>query len=143
MKLRKIAALASLPLLTLGFSSASSANDYSVQSASNLNDATAACYIDTPAWDVPSENRCFTSNFAVSGSSVAIFSVLGVNQTSGQFTVQYLDGTCDSIINTVQEGKVCQRSINSGQKLKQRVRVTDNYSGQSVVLHASASYLIL
>lgn len=144
MKLSLLTRIASVTALTLGFSVSAIANNYSVQSASNLGDATGACYLDTTGWDTPSANRCFGSNFSVGGgSTTVVFSVLGINQSSGQFGVQYLDGTCDTVMNTVQEGKVCLRTINPGQKLKQRVRVTDNYTGESVILHTSANYMIL
>lgn len=143
MKLNLLTRIASVSALTLGLSVSAMANNYSIQSSSNLNDATAACYIDTPAWDEATANRCGTSTYAISGDSTAVFSVIGINQSSGQFSVQYLDNTCDSVMNTSQEGKVCLRAIGPGEKIKQRVKVTDNYSGQSVTLYATATYMIV
>ncbi|MBD3667923.1 MAG: hypothetical protein HUJ16_08190 [Kangiella sp.] len=143
MKLNLLTRIASVSALTLGLSVSAMANTYSVQSSSNLGDAAAACYIDTPAWDEATANRCGTSTLAISGDSTAVFSVIGINQSSGQFSIQYLDNTCDSIMNTSQEGKVCLRAISPGEKLKQRVQVTDNNTGQSVVLYALANYRVL
>ncbi|HEY9031261.1 MAG TPA: hypothetical protein VIM93_07860 [Kangiella sp.] len=142
MKLNVLTRIASASALTLGLSVSAMANTYSVQSSSNLGDAAAACYIDTTGWDEARADRCFGSTFTINGDSTAVFSVIGVNQSSSQFNVEYLDNTCDSIMNTTQEGKVCLRAIGPGQKLTQRVRVTDNYTGQSVVLDAVANYRV-
>lgn len=138
-KMKKSLFIALGTIFALG-SLASHANNYSQQSSNNLDNAEAGCYVDTPAWDTPTAGRCGASGTAP--SSTVAFVVLGVNQdlSQSQFTVEYLDNTCDSVNYYSQEGWVCQRTINPLQILTQRVKVTDNYTGQSKTMTARARY---
>ncbi len=104
----------------------------------DLSSAQAGCYIDTPAFDVLRPNSCFTVGRT---RTTALFGVLGLDQSGGRYTVQYLDGTCTSIFYTTQEGWVCSRPISVWQTITQRVRVIDNQTGfVSPILSATATY---
>jgi hypothetical protein len=104
----------------------------------SLSTAAAGCYVDTPAWDVATPNWCETISSAT--RTTAVFSVLGLDQSSGHYIVQYLDNTCASIFYTVNEGLVCTRSIRPYQYVTQRVQVTDTVTGQSRIMSATARY---
>ncbi|WP_251359312.1 hypothetical protein [Kangiella sp. TOML190] len=124
---------------SLVLASASATELQSSQSSNNLSAATGACYIDTPRFDRLRPNKCYGIT-SPGGQSIATFGVLGLDQSSGQFTVQYLGGTCDTILYTTQEGLVCNRVIYAGQNLTQRAKVTDNTTGQSKTVTATAIY---
>jgi hypothetical protein len=104
----------------------------------DLSTAAAGCYVDTPAWDVATPNWCESTSGA--SKTTVVFSVLGIDQSSGRYTIQYLDNTCASIHYTVSEGLVCSRPIRHFQYVTQRVQVTDTTTGQSRIMSATASY---
>lgn len=104
----------------------------------DLSTAAAGCYVDTPAWDVATPSWCETVSSA--SKTTAVFSVLGIDQSSGRYSVQYLDNTCTSIFYTVNEGLVCTRPIRPHQYVTQRVQVTDTVTGQSRIMSATAYY---
>jgi hypothetical protein len=104
----------------------------------DLSSAAAGCYVDTPAWDVATADSC--EAFSSASSTTAVFSVLGLDQSSGRYTIQYLDNTCASIFYTTNEGLVCTRPIGSYQSISQRVQVTDTVTGQSRIMSATAYY---
>ncbi|NMO19659.1 hypothetical protein HPC49_19795 [Pyxidicoccus fallax] len=73
-------------------------------------------------------------------SGRAVFVVMGLDQTGGRYTVQWLDGTCNYIGYSVQEGSYCTRNIYWG-VTQQRVQVIDNWTGAvSPILTAYAEY---
>ena len=129
-KFRTLIALIALPFA----STAMAQEPIQIQS---LGSATAACYVDTPAYDITTPNYC--SSDITTATTTTVFSVLGIDQNSGQYTITYLDGTCDSISEFVQVGLACFRTIRRNQSLTQRVRVTDNYNSSSVILSATAT----
>lgn len=104
----------------------------------DLSSAAAGCYVDTPAWDVATPDWCETISSA--SQTTVVFSVLGIDQSSGRYTIQYLDNTCASINHTVSEGWICLRPIRPYQYVTQRVQVTDTATGQSRIMSATAYY---
>jgi hypothetical protein len=104
----------------------------------NLSSAEAGCYVDTPAWDVATPGFC--EGYSSASQTTAVFSVLGIDQSSGRYLIQYLDNTCSSVFYTVNEGWVCTRTIRPYRLVSQRVQVTDTATGQSVILRATAYY---
>jgi hypothetical protein len=104
----------------------------------DLSSAAAGCYVDTPAWDVATPDWC--EGISTASTTTAVFSVLGLDQSSGRYTIQYLDNTCANIFYTLNEGLVCTRPIRRYQQISQRVQVTDTVTGQSRIMSATAYY---
>ena len=106
---------------------------------SSLQSARAACYIDTPAWDVATPDYCTTVVWGAS-KALAVYSVVGINQASGQYRITYLGNTCTQTWSTTQEGLLCSRTTGPFRDFTQRVQVTDLYTGQSVTLQATSNW---
>ncbi|EAU69965.1 hypothetical protein [Stigmatella aurantiaca] len=125
---------------TMVFSLPSQAEEQSQDPMQTLNlfSAVAGCYVDTPAWDVATPGQCEAISNA--SQTTAVFSVLGIDQSSGRYAIQYLDNTCASIFYTVNEGLVCTRTIRAYQFVSQRVQITDTVTGQSYIQSATAHY---
>jgi hypothetical protein len=105
--------------------------------AQSVSSAEAGCYVDTSAFDSLSAGGCFGMG---SWSGTAVFGVLGLDQTGGRYNVIWLDGTCNYIGYSVQEGSYCRRNISWG-TTTQRVQVVDTWTGTvSPILYATAEY---
>lgn len=103
----------------------------------NVSSAQAACYVDSSAFDQLQAEGCFGMG---PFSGTAVFGVVGLDQSGGRYNVTWLDGTCNWIGYTVQEGSICVRSIYWG-VTTQRVQVIDTWTGTvSPILYATAEY---
>ena len=103
-----------------------------------LADTMAGCYVDSPALDTARPNFC--EGVGTSRTGTAVFEVMGIDQSTGRYTIQYLDGTCASVFYTRNEGWVCFRSVGNRHSITQRVSVTDTSTGVTQIPSATASY---
>ncbi|MFP2924406.1 hypothetical protein ACLESO_04150 [Pyxidicoccus sp. 3LG] len=99
----------------------------------------AGCYVDTFAFDTPTRDFCYAYIHGAH-SSTAVFAVLDIDQTTGRDSIEYLDNTCNDVFYTLDEGLVCLRTLWANTSIAQRVRVTDTYTGSSVILSATAYF---
>ncbi len=132
------AVLATLAAPALAHEDATGTQAELVQLA-GLESARAACYIDTTAWDVATPDYC-SAIVWWQPKATAVFSVVGIDQSSGRYQLTYLDNKCSRVWYTTQEGWLCSRSIGPFRDHLQRVQVTDLQTGQSVILSAIANY---
>ncbi|NTX01716.1 MULTISPECIES: hypothetical protein [unclassified Myxococcus] len=104
----------------------------------NVSSAMPACFVDTPNWDYLSAYACSASGSAY--STIVSWGVLGIDQTGGRYTIQFLD-SCYGHGYYQDTGYSCMTVINKYDTLTQRIRVYDNLTGQwSATLTATASY---
>jgi len=121
----------------LSWSLVAQAEEASAAQGLSVSGAQAGCYVDTSGFDVLSAGSCFGMG---PRSGQAVFGVLGIDQSGGRYTVQWLDGTCSYIGYSAQEGSYCVRNISWGMTT-QRVRVIDTWTGiVSPILSATAEY---
>lgn len=135
---RSLARVAVTATLTLGFTALAEEAESAQLETLNLPGASAGCYVDTPAFDVATPDSCFAT--LNRSSTVAIFSVLGLDQSSGRYSIQYLNNTCETVSYTTSEGWVCKRTIYPYSDITQWVQVTDTQTGASATFSATARY---
>ncbi|MFY1828033.1 hypothetical protein ACN47A_19080 [Myxococcus fulvus] len=106
--------------------------------ALNVSSAMPACFVDTANWDYLSAYGC-TANDSPP-STVVSWGVLGIDQTTGRYTLQFLDA-CYGHGDYQDTGYSCMSVIQKYQTLTMRSRVYDHWTGQwSGTLTAEASY---
>ncbi len=108
--------------------------------AGNVSNAQLGCYVDTYAYDYPTDGACegYWTPYTASNPTTAVFEVNGL--AAGSYTFTWVDlgtgqtGVCSSA------DAACFRSIRLNRTVSLSVIVTDTQTGASKALTATAGF---
>ena len=108
--------------------------------AGDVSNAQLGCYVDTYAFDYPTNGSCesYWTPYSASNPTSAVFGVEGL--PSGSYTFTWINmttgqsGTCPSAYSS------CVRSISLNRTISMAVIVTDTQTGANKTLYADASF---
>ncbi|MCC7248516.1 MAG: hypothetical protein IT473_07830 [Lysobacter sp.] len=109
--------------------------------AGNVSNAELSCYVDTYAFDYPSNGECvgvWTPGTATNPSK-AVFQVVGL--TAGSYTYYWTDMSTGQVGVCGTSSISCLRSIRVNQFKTVRVTVIDNATGASKTVSATAEFI--
>lgn len=115
---------------TVGYAPAAQAGD--------VSNASLACYVDTTAFDQLTSGSCFSGwTPSQPDPSVAYFEVVGL--TPGSYTFAWSASQCSSTSNWCT--RPIRKDTSGGQPVTLSVTVTDNATGASKTVQATAEYI--
>lgn len=121
-------AIASTTLLTTQAGAGEYADDASVFASST---PVLSCFVDTPAYDQFTQGGCFSVWFGGPITTTAVFQVFNIS-SPGNYDFNWSIGSCS--------GEQCVTNIRAYRPLTVSVTVTENATGQSWNLSATAEY---